>query len=82
MKILLAWDGSSSSDAVIREAARRPWPERTEFLAVTGCAIRRGRAARLRRVISMDLLATSGAVEISQEPRPFTDFGMRVRANQ
>jgi len=36
MKILLAWDGSSSSDAVIREAARRPWPERTEFLAVTG----------------------------------------------
>jgi nucleotide-binding universal stress UspA family protein len=35
MKILLAWDGSSSSDAVIREAAARPWPEKTEFLAVT-----------------------------------------------
>jgi len=35
MKILLAWDGSSSSDAVIREAAGRPWPEKTEFLAVT-----------------------------------------------
>ena len=35
MKILLAWEGSSSSDAVIQEAAGRPWPERTEFLAVT-----------------------------------------------
>ena len=35
MKILLAWDGSSSSDAVIREAAARPWPEKTQFLAVT-----------------------------------------------
>ena len=35
MKILLAWDGSSSSDAVIREAAARPWPENTDFLAVT-----------------------------------------------
>jgi nucleotide-binding universal stress UspA family protein len=35
MKILLAWDGSSSSDAVIREAVARPWPEKTEFLVVT-----------------------------------------------
>ena len=56
----------------------------TTFQTMKGleCATRRGRAARLRRVISMDLLATNGAVEISQEPRPFTDFGMRVRANQ
>lgn len=36
MKIVVALDGSSSSDAVIQEAARRrPWPEGTEFLAVT-----------------------------------------------
>lgn len=35
MKILLAWDGSSSSDAEIQEAERRPWPKGTEFLAVT-----------------------------------------------
>ena len=27
MKILLAIDGSSCSDAAVREVARRPWPE-------------------------------------------------------
>jgi nucleotide-binding universal stress UspA family protein len=35
MKILIAVDGSSSSDAVIQEAATRPWPAGVEFAAVT-----------------------------------------------
>ncbi|HXP23958.1 MAG TPA: universal stress protein, partial [Candidatus Sulfotelmatobacter sp.] len=35
MKILVALDGSASSEAVIREAAERPWPQGTEFLAIT-----------------------------------------------
>lgn len=35
MRILIGVDGSSSSDAVIEEAARRPWPEGTEFSVVT-----------------------------------------------
>lgn len=34
MKILVALDGSASSEAVIREAAERPWPQGTEFLAI------------------------------------------------
>lgn len=35
MKILLGVDGSSSSDAVIEEAASRPWPAGSEFCVVT-----------------------------------------------
>lgn len=35
MKILLGVDGSSSSDAVIQEAASRPWPAGSEFNVVT-----------------------------------------------
>jgi len=35
MRILLGVDGSSSSDAVLQEAAGRPWPEGSEFNIVT-----------------------------------------------
>ncbi len=35
MRVLVAVDGSSSSDAVIREVARRPWPTGTQFAVVT-----------------------------------------------
>jgi nucleotide-binding universal stress UspA family protein len=35
MRILVAVDGSSSSDAVIQEAAWRPWPAGSEFAVVT-----------------------------------------------
>lgn len=35
MRILLAVDGSISSDAVMQEAARRPWPAGSEFEVVT-----------------------------------------------
>lgn len=35
MRILLAVDGSTSSDMVILEAASRPWPAGSEFLIVT-----------------------------------------------
>jgi len=35
MRILIAVDGSSASDAVIQEAAARPWPKGTEMCLVT-----------------------------------------------
>ena len=35
MRILIGVDGSSSSDAVIQEAASRPWPAGSEFRVVT-----------------------------------------------
>lgn len=35
MKILVAYDGSSSSEAVIREAVARPWPGGSEFALIT-----------------------------------------------
>jgi len=35
MRILIAVDGSSSSDAVIQETAARPWPKATEMCLVT-----------------------------------------------
>jgi nucleotide-binding universal stress UspA family protein len=35
MRILIGVDGSSSSDEVVREAANRPWPARSEFALVT-----------------------------------------------
>jgi len=35
MRILIAVDGSSASDAVIQEATARPWPKGTEMCAVT-----------------------------------------------
>lgn len=35
MRILIAVDGSSSSDAVIEEAAARPWPKGSEMCLVT-----------------------------------------------
>jgi len=35
MRILIAVDGSASSDAVIQEAAARPWPKGTEMCLVT-----------------------------------------------
>ena len=35
MKILLAIDGSSCSDAAVREVARRPWPERSTVKVLT-----------------------------------------------
>jgi nucleotide-binding universal stress UspA family protein len=35
MKILLAVDGSSSSDAVVREVTQRPWPAGSEFAVIT-----------------------------------------------
>lgn len=34
MRILIGVDGSSSSDAAIQEAARRPWPRESEFKVV------------------------------------------------
>jgi len=35
MKILLAVDGSASSDEAIAEILRRPWPEQTEVRVIT-----------------------------------------------
>lgn len=35
MKILLAVDGSSFSDAAIEEVARRPWPSQSEVKVIT-----------------------------------------------
>jgi len=35
MKILVASDGSSSSEPILQEAANRPWPAGTEFTIVT-----------------------------------------------
>jgi len=35
MRILVGVDGSSSSDAVLQEAARRPWPAGSEFNVMT-----------------------------------------------
>ncbi|MGB8323393.1 MAG: universal stress protein [Candidatus Acidiferrum sp.] len=35
MKILIAYDGSSSSEAVIGEAVARPWPAGSEFALIT-----------------------------------------------
>ena len=35
MKILLATDGSSCSDAAVSEMCRRPWPEGTEVRIIT-----------------------------------------------
>lgn len=35
MRVLIALDGSTGSDAVVREAAWRPWPAGTEFLVLT-----------------------------------------------
>ena len=35
MKILLAVDGSSYSDAAVEEVASRPWPERTSVKVLT-----------------------------------------------
>lgn len=35
MKILLAIDGSSCSDAAVAEVSRRPWPEGTEVRIIT-----------------------------------------------
>jgi nucleotide-binding universal stress UspA family protein len=35
MRILIGVDGSSSSDAVVQDAARRPWPVGSEFNVVT-----------------------------------------------
>jgi nucleotide-binding universal stress UspA family protein len=35
MKILLAVDGSASSDEAIAEIVRRPWPEQTEVRVIT-----------------------------------------------
>jgi nucleotide-binding universal stress UspA family protein len=35
VKILVAYDGSSSSEAVIREAVVRPWPAGSEFALIT-----------------------------------------------
>src|SRR5262250_187358 len=35
MRVLIALDGSAGSDAVLREAAWRPWPAGSEFLVLT-----------------------------------------------
>ena len=35
MRVLIALDGSAGSDAVLREAALRPWPAGTELVAMT-----------------------------------------------
>ncbi|HKE06666.1 MAG TPA: universal stress protein [Candidatus Acidoferrum sp.] len=35
MRVLITLDGSAGSDAVVREAASRPWPAGTEFLVLT-----------------------------------------------
>lgn len=35
MKILIAIDGSPSSDAAVAEVARRPWPPRSEVRVIT-----------------------------------------------
>lgn len=39
MKILLAVDGSASSDEAITEIVSRPWPERTEIKVITAFEI-------------------------------------------
>ena len=35
MKILLAVDGSSHSDAAVKEVARRPWPDGSEMRIIS-----------------------------------------------
>jgi nucleotide-binding universal stress UspA family protein len=39
MKVLLAIDGSTCSDAAIEEVARRPWPKDTELKIITAVEI-------------------------------------------
>jgi nucleotide-binding universal stress UspA family protein len=80
MKILLAIDGSTFSDAAVREVARRPWPPQTEVRLITvetplEPALVRGEPAsvlddlvKLQRAESVRRLNEAAAVLKEQSP--------------
>jgi len=77
MRILVGVDGSSSSDSVIQEAARRPWPAGTEFTVVTVVdPFFYPKAPLLLQE------AKKGTQEmLEQQAKPLVDAGWQVSAN-
>jgi nucleotide-binding universal stress UspA family protein len=77
MRILVAADGSSSSEAVIQEAARRPWPAESEFNVVTVVDPFFFTRAPL---LLEDAKKTSMKL-LEEQAKPLVDAGWRVSAD-
>ncbi len=76
MKILVGVDGSSSSDAVIQEAARRPWPAGSEFVAVTVVD-----PFFFPKAPPLEKAKKSTMQSLEEQVKPLVNAGWRVSAN-
>lgn len=77
MRILVGLDGSSSSDAVIQEAARRPWPAESEFALVT--VVDPFFFPKAPLLLEEARQATHKALE--EQAKPLTALGWKVSPN-
>lgn len=77
MKILIAVDGSSASDAVIQEVAARPWPKGTEMCLVT--TVDPYFFTRAPLLLEEMKLKTGEGLE--ESARPLRDAGWTVSTN-
>jgi nucleotide-binding universal stress UspA family protein len=77
MRILIAVDGSPASDAVIQEAAARPWPKGTEMCVVT--AVDPYFFTRAPLLLEEMKLKTNEGLE--ESARPLREAGWAVSTN-
>lgn len=77
MRILVGVDGSSSSDAVIQEAARRPWPAGSEFNVMT--VVDPFFFTRAPAILEEARKSTIQSLE--EQAKPLVDAGWRVNAD-
>jgi nucleotide-binding universal stress UspA family protein len=77
MRILIGADGSDSSDAVIQEAANRPWPAGSEFVVVT--VVDPYFFPKAPQFLAETKKGTQESLE--EQAKPLADAGWRVTAN-
>ena len=77
MRILVAVDGSSASDAVIQEAARRPWPAGSEFEVVTVV----DPFFFTRAPLLLEEAKKSSMQSLEEQAKPLADAGWQVSTN-
>ena len=77
MRILVGVDGSNASDAVIQEAARRPWPAGSEFAVVSVV----DPFFFPKAPLLLEEAKKSAQQLLEEQAKPLTDAGWAVSAN-
>jgi nucleotide-binding universal stress UspA family protein len=76
MRVLVAVDGSSASDAVIQETARRPWPAGSDFAVVTVV----DPYFFTKAPLLLEEAQQSSQKSLEEQAKPLVDAGLKVMA--